>query len=243
MLQMTIWLEGCDVSEKNKLFTSQHIKYVFFFYSALSGSKSVLLLWICGTRQCKPGWWKRGSLWCGKWSTCSLTLHSIAAFCGAMLSELFMFACLIWARMEVWVLPAVLLLFNVSLELLEDIFWFFAAFSKLRNMHSGMYLSEHPSSDAIWRSNVNGPSQIPTLKAKRFHRPVSDAQMKGRSSISWRFLVVKAPNQRQTSVTSYHPHLEGEGCETCGGEDSRRVSGHGRLTREAAKLKHDYRTL
>lgn len=109
-------------------------------------------------------------------------------------------ACLITARMEVGVLPAVLLLFKVSLELLEDIFFrFFAAFSKLRNVHRGMPLPEHPSSDATWRPNVAAPEwSVPnSLKAKRFHRLVSDAQMKGRSSISWRFLAAKAPNQKQ----------------------------------------------
>lgn len=74
------------------------------------------------------------------------------------------------------------------------------------------------------------------LKAKRFHGLVSDAQMKGRSSIS----CCESPkSETDPSVTSYHPHLEGEGSETCGGEDSRRVSGHGQITREAVKLKHD----
>lgn len=124
-----------------------------------------------------------------------------------MLSEMFTFACLITARMEVWVLPAVLLPFNGSLELLVDIFRFFAAFSKLRNMwHAFVRTSLEWRCVAVkcggaWMVRP----KFQPLKAKRFHGLVSDAQMKGRSSIS----CCESPkSETDPSVTSYHPHLE-----------------------------------
>lgn len=79
------------------------------------------------------------------------------------------------------------------------------------------------------------------LKAKRFHGLVSD------EGKEFNFLAISCcespKSETDPSATSYHPHLEGEGSEACGGEDSRRVSGHGQITREAGKLKHDYQTL
>lgn len=68
-------------------------------------------------------------------------------------------------------------------------------------MCSSMHLSEHPSSDAIWRSKVAVPEwSFPDSNPSKLKGSTGLCQMKGRSSISWRFLAVKAPNQKQTQV-------------------------------------------
>lgn len=110
---------------------------------------------------------------------------------------------------------------------MQDIFWFFAVFFKSWNHASCQNIPRvtlYGGQMWRWWRCTNGPSQIPTPKAQRFHRLVSDTQMQGRSSIYWWFISVKHhKTETDPSVTLYHPHLEGEGSETRGGENSRRV--------------------
>lgn len=65
MLQMTIWLAGCDVSEKNKLLlqSTSNMCFFFFLFSLLWVETNQFFSsgWVklgCESHR-KPSWWKR----------------------------------------------------------------------------------------------------------------------------------------------------------------------------------------